>query len=194
MIATPVALAAINHLLAQQGWARQRLAAHAGTSLRLSAEPLTLRCTIGDDGSLKAAEDSTEDAVVISVPFASLAAVTEGIDALMAEVRITGNADVADTLSFVFRHLRWDREADLARVFGPIVGRRLHLGAQQCERAVPDLARRLAGNVGEYLVHEGAWLVPKSAMDQHVSQMRHLRDDLARLEQRVSRLAKTSRP
>lgn len=188
MLAT-ITLPAINHLLSQQDWARRRLAAHGGTSLRLSAQPVLLRCTIDEHGLLSAADEKEDDDVVIELPFEALSSLPNGTDALMAQVRITGNADVADTLSFVFRHLRWDREADLARLFGPILGRRLHLGARQCERAIPEISRRLAGNVGEYLVHEGALLVAKETMEAHVTDLRHLRDDLARLEQRVARLS-----
>lgn len=188
MLAT-LTLPAVNHLLCQQDWARRRLAEHGGTTLRLSAPPVLLRCTIDDHGLLAAAVEPGDDDVVIELPFEALSSIANGTDALMARVRITGNADMADTLSFVFRHLRWDREADLARLFGPILGRRLHLGARQCEQAIPEIGRRLAGNVGEYLVHEGALLVAKETVEAHVAALRHLRDDLARLEQRVARLS-----
>lgn len=188
MLAT-FTLPAINHLLTQQDWARRRLADHTGTSVRFSAPPVSMRCMIVDDGLLATSPEGVDDDVVIEMPLEELSAVTRGTEALMAQVRITGNADVADTLSFVFRNLRWDREADLARLFGPILGRRLHLGARRCERALPEAGKRLAGNVGEYLVHEGAMLVARDAMEDHIAAVRHLRDDLARLEQRVARLS-----
>ena len=192
MLAT-LALPAINHLLAQQDWARRRLADHGGKTVRISAPPVSLRCMIDDNGLLVASPDELDDDVVIEMPLDELSSVAQGADALMARVRITGNADVADSLSFVFRHLRWDREADLARLFGPILGRRLHLGARRCERAAPEMGRRLAANVGEYLVHEGAILVAKDTMEDHITSVRQLRDDLARLEQRVARLGRTEK-
>jgi ubiquinone biosynthesis protein UbiJ len=188
---TRLALPAINHLLAQQEWARQRLAPHAGAVVRLDAAPAQLRCRVDEDGLLAPATPDSEDAVVLSLPLEALPQVLQGGEDAMSQVRISGNAELADSLSFVFRHLSWDREADFARLLGPILGRRLHLAAAACQRALPEFGRRLAANAGEYLVHEGQLLVSSTAMDAHMAAMRELRDDLARLAQRVARVEKS---
>lgn len=185
----------INHLLAQQPWARQRLLSHAGKQAEVKVSGQHLRFRITDGGELEAGTTDAPSDVSIELGYGALKALTEGVDGVMAHVRLTGNAELADTLSFVARHLRWDREADLARLFGPIVGRRMHITAKQVEKAVPETGRRLARNTTEYLVHEGGILVGQDEFDSHLASLRRLRDDLARLAQRIERVStKTRQP
>jgi len=186
---TPV----INHLLAQHTWAKARLVAHAGKQVELHATGQRLLFAIDMEGYLASGEADHDTDVVIELAPEALKALAEGMDGIMAHVRITGNAELADTLSFVARNLRWDREADLARIFGPIIGRRIHLVARSIEHAIPDTGQRLARNATEYLIHEGALLIAQDEMTSHMADIRRLRDDLARLEQRVERVARKSR-
>lgn len=167
-----------------------RLKAHAGSQVHAHLGGMSLRVCIQPDGLLGAGNTEAADTVSVEVPASALAAIGNGLDGVMAHVQLSGNAELAETLSFVARHLRWDREADLARVFGPIIGRRLHLAARRVEAGVPEAGARLARNASEYLVYEGELLVDKTRFEDHLSAVRCLRDDLARLEQRVGRLAK----
>lgn len=185
-VLTPV----LNHLLAQHTWAGARLRPHAGRQAQLGLSGLSLRFRITSEGQVEPGDSEAVNDVTIELSSDALKALGDGIDGVMAHVRITGNADFADALSFVARHLRWDREADLARVFGPIVGRRLHLGARQMERLVPDTGRRIMRNATEYLIHEGDVLVAREEVESHIGQLRRLRDDLARVQQRVDRLSR----
>ena len=184
-----VALTAINHLLAQHAWARNRLGAHAESVVAIKMVGAMLWFAITKDGYLSdASRDVTADAT-IDVSQDTFGALSDGgVEALMSRVRIQGNADLADALGFVFRHLRWDREADLASVFGPIVGRRLNLVISRGTEAIPEAGSRLAQNASEYLVHEGGMLVSHDQIETQQEALRHLRDDMARLEKRVSRL------
>ncbi len=185
-----VALSAINHLLGQHAWARRRLGAHAESVVAIEAFGVTLRFAITRDGFLSDAsrEDGTDATIAIAGDAAG-ALLGGGIDELMSHVKIQGNADIADTLGFIFRHLKWDREADLAQVFGPIIGRRLDLAMAQGGRAVPEAGARLARNAGEYLVHEGQMLVARTEMQALQEQLLHLRNDMARLDKRIARLS-----
>ncbi len=183
-------LPALNHLLAQHEWGRHRLRAHTGAHAQVSIAGYPLDFTINAEGYLDIAEKSQQSDVVIEVPSSAFAAIPHGIEGVMAHVHITGNAELADTLGFISRHLSWDREADLARLLGPIVGRRVHLMARGVEHNVPEIVERMARNTSEYLVHEGELLVSREALEQHVSSTRRLRDDLARVAQRIARLDK----
>ena len=183
-----VTLTGINHLLAQHAWARRRLAAHAESVVAIEAVGVTLRCAITNDGYLSdASRDRTADAT-IDVSSDAVSALGGGIEDLMHRVKIQGNADIADTLGFVFRHLTWDREADLARLLGPILGRRLNLAVERGARTIPQAGTRLARNAGEYLVHEGRMLVAHGELQTLQEALRHLRDDIARLDKRIARL------
>lgn len=187
-ILNSVALTGISHLLAQHAWARSRLAAHAESVVAIQVVGMTLRFAITKDGYLSdASRDVTADA---TIEFAedSFGALGNGVEGLMSRVKIQGNADIADSLGFIFRHLRWDREADLARVFGPIAGRRLSLTIERGSQAIPEAGARLAQNAGEYLVHESRMLVAHDEMNTFQEALGHLRNDIARLDKRIARL------
>ncbi|NMG42551.1 hypothetical protein GPA22_02225 [Aromatoleum toluvorans] len=188
------ALAAINHLLARADWARERLAPHAGRRARLRAEPAELLFAIDADGYLIDAEAGVEPAVTLSMPLSALPALVGGdANKAMNAVRIEGNAELADTLGFVFRNLRWDAEEDLSRVFGDIVAHRMVEGAGTLRRMHERAWAGLTGNLAEYLAEEQQTLVTRGALASLGDELRSLRDDLARLDKRVGRLPTAAR-
>ena len=62
--------AAVNHLLARESWARERLAPYAGKTARLSCPPVVLMLLVQPDGYLGALgeTDAQQFDVTISVP------------------------------------------------------------------------------------------------------------------------------
>lgn len=188
-----VFLAAANHLLAQSGWARQRLHRHAGSSARLAIEPLfAVDFSISADGFFaewSAAEEEPE--VTLRLPAAQLPMIAlDGIAAAMSKLHLEGNADFAETLGFVFRHLRWDAEEDLSRVVGDIgahrllrLGRAVHAGGQES-------MQRTAANMAEYFSEEAGLLVSRQALPAHAQELIELRDAIGRLDQRLKRVTR----
>lgn len=185
---------AVNHLLKSAPWARERLAPHAERCVRLLAEPVDLLFTIDIHGYLVEAAADCEPAVTLSLPLSAVPGLLAGdANKAMNAVRIEGNADLADALGFVFRNLRWDVEEDLSRVFGDIVAHRLVLGAQGLRQFHERAWAGLTGNVAEYLAEEQQALVNRLAVGGFSDDLRALRDDLARLEKRLDRLAAAAR-
>lgn len=183
-------LSATNHLLAQSGWARQRLQPHAGRTARLELAPVALiDFSIAADGHL--AEWSGEDApeVLLRLAVAELPQLlADGMESAMRHVRIEGNAELADALGFVFRHLRWDAEEDLSRVFGDIAAHRLVDGGRRIANVGRRAVARATGNIAEYLTEESPLLVSRRQLPAFASEVVALRDAVARLDKRVARL------
>lgn len=183
-------LAAINHLLARADWARERLAPHAGRCARLRAEPLALTFAIDTNGYLVDTEDERTPDVTLSLPLSALPGLASGdTNKLMNAVRIEGSAELADTLGFVFRNLRWDAEEDLSRLFGDILAHRMVEGATSLRRMHERAWAGLTGNLAEYLAEEQQALVTRAALQGFGDELRALRDDLARLDKRLGRLS-----
>lgn len=179
-----VALSALNHLLDAAPWARARLAPFAGRRARieLSAPALELEFRIAADGRVESLGAGDAD---VTLCLGDLPALLRRDD-LLRGVRVEGAADFADALNQVLRHLRWDAEADLARGFGDIAARRLAGAARALALSHVDAARRLAGNLGEYLRFEQpAWPAPPRAAG--------LAARLAEAEALASRLARVLR-
>lgn len=185
------AIAGLNHLLADAPWARERLAPFTGRVAALRLSPLELSLGVDGDGYVNETA-ATEPDVSLELPLSSLPkALTGGADALMADIRISGNADFADTLGFVFRQLRWDGEEALAKLIGDIAAHRAVMTAQNIIGWQRQAARNVVDNLVEYYSEERAMLVKHQALEELASANAKLRDDLARLEKRLNKLETT---
>lgn len=180
-------VAGLNHLLAQNSWARERLQAHTGRVARLALSPVVLGLGIDAQGYFVLASSSVFDAE-ISVPPGTVPLLAQGLDRVMKQVSVSGNAEFADTLGFTLRHLRWDYEEDLARFTGDILARRLAQTLQHMAVWQASAARGLAESTSEYLTEEQPLLVRTADVEAFANEVDALRDDLARLEKRADRL------
>ena len=113
--------AAVNHLLARETWARERLAPYAGKTAKLSCPPVVLMLLVQPDGYLSAvaAAEAQHFDVTISMPCDALPAFVQGGQAaVMKHVKIEGDAEYATVIAKLAEHLRWEPEEDLARLIG----------------------------------------------------------------------------
>jgi ubiquinone biosynthesis protein UbiJ len=87
--------AAVNHLLARESWARDRLIPYAGKTARLVVPPVTLTLLVQPDGYLSAVDAHDAQRVDVSIALAgdTLAAFLQGGQAaVMKHVKIEGDA------------------------------------------------------------------------------------------------------
>ena len=185
-------LSATNHLLAQAGWARQRLQPHAGRTARLVLSPVAeIDFSVANDGQLAEWSGAEAPEVSLRLAVADLPRLlVDGLETAMRHVRIEGNAEFAEALGFVFRHLRWDAEEDLSRLFGDIAAHRLVEGGRKVVDEGRRSLERASGNVAEYLTEESTLLVPRKALPAFAEEVVALRDAVARLDKHVARLEK----
>lgn len=185
--------AAINHLLAAEPWARTQLAPHAGKTLNVVVEPLTIGLTVTSDGLVARAEAAAPPDTTITLPASALPRVlTGGIDAVMRDVRIDGDAEFAQVVSMLVRTLRWDAEEDLSKLIGDAASHRVASAVRSARGEMKRTGERATAGVTEYLLEENPQLVRPRAVEALADAVRTLRDDLARLEKRVDRLALTT--
>jgi len=175
----------INHLLGDAGWARDRLRPFAGQAMALRGPGLAALWQVTVEGMLAPTE--AEASVTIVLPDNALALLLTDRAALFAGARLNGPADFCEALAFVFRNLRWDAEADLARVFGDILARRLHAGLLSGLRRQADVARRAGANLAEFVRDEQSLLLTRSRFTDHVAANRDLAQRLQALAQRLDK-------
>lgn len=182
-----LSLGALNHLLTQADWARQRLKPFAGRSARLAMPPWQLDFRVGSDGRLEQSDDGAPD-VTMTLPADAPLRLLQGQDKVIEAARVEGNAQFATELSFVLRKLRWDAEEDLSRLVGDIAAHRLVQGAAGFATWQQDSARRLAENVAEYVTDEAPVLVRKLDIADFAAEIARLRDAISLLDRRVEKL------
>ncbi len=187
------ALAALNHLLGQAAWARQRLAPFAGRHARMVMAPWQLAFTVSVDGLLTAIADDAAPDVVVTLPADTPFVALRGIEKAMAGAHVEGNAEFATALSFVFKHLQWDAEEDLSRLVGDIAAHRLVAGGKALAAWQRQLGQNFNENIGEYLAEESHLVVRQADGNAFAEENRKLAEDLERLEQRIKRAASASR-
>ena len=182
------ALAIVNHLLASEDWARDRLQPFAGQSARLEFGALTLPLSISSGGLFVAAGRDAPADVTITLPAdAPLRALTDR-PSLFTAARLAGSAELAETLGFIFRNLRWDIEADLAPLVGDIAAHRLVAGGKQLVRWHQQQALNLAANFAEYLTEENPSIARRGDVEGFCAQVANLPDEVDRLEARIAAL------
>lgn len=182
------AVAAINHLLAQEAWARDALALHAGKEACIDTGHLQLRMRVARDGMLETSNSEEPANVTIRVKLADLPLIAQNRDRAFSYVKIEGDAEFANTISQLSKGLRWDAEHDLERLFGPIGATRLVGGAKTVVTGAASTGRRLAENVAEFLLEEKPVLIRPTMVDAFAEDVSRMRDDVERLEKRIAKL------
>jgi ubiquinone biosynthesis protein UbiJ len=182
------AVAAINHLLVQEAWARESLALHAGKEACIDTGHLQLCMRVARDGMLEASRSGQPANVTIRVKLTDLPLIAQNRERAFSYVKIEGDAEFANTISQLAKGLRWDAEHDLERWLGPIGATRVAGGARGVLAGAGAAARRLAENVAEYLVEERPVLVKPDMIDELAAEVVRLRDDVERTAKRIAKL------
>jgi ubiquinone biosynthesis protein UbiJ len=185
---TASAVATINHLLAQEAWARDTLMRRAGKTACIDLGHVRLCMRVARDGMLEAAGSEDTPDVTIHVKLSDLPLILQNRDRAFSYVRIDGDAEFANTISQLSKGLRWDAEHDLERFLGPIAAARLVGGARAAVSHATGASRRLAENVAEFLLEERRVLLRPSAVDAFADDVNRLRDDVERSAKRIAKL------
>lgn len=178
------AAAVLNRMLAREAWARDKLSPFAGRVVRLEAPPFLLQWAIAEDGTFAANDDGTP-AVTIGVALASLPFALLDPQAATRDVRLQGDAEFAQALSFVLQNLRPEPEEELARFVGDAAAVRIVGFVRLSASHWRQLAERMLDNTANYVVTENPMVVGRDEVSAFVQDVARLRDDVARLEKRI---------
>jgi ubiquinone biosynthesis protein UbiJ len=188
MLTRPSA-AAINHLLQQNRWAAERLLRFAGKTVRFDIAPFSIGYTILPDGLLTgAAPDASADAVCKLSP-SLLPRLAMHDEKAHAEVQTEGDAALLTEIFFLSRNLGWDMAEDLSPLTGDILAERLVRGLRLAGAEIRNTAGNLTQAAAEYWTEERPLLAKPGELAHFIADVDSLRDDLARLQQRVRQLS-----
>lgn len=216
--AAPV-VAAVNHLLAHEEWARLALQPHAGKIACIDTSAFQLIIGVAGDGMLQApqtkrpanpsnpnnpnnepangdatsasaqAQSRTAD-VTIFVKLADLPWIMQNRERAFSSVKVQGDAEFASVLAHLGQNLRWEAEYDLQAIVGEIAARRLVQGGKQVLETAKQGQQKLHENLAEYFLEENPMLVRPQAVEEFGADVAKLRDDVERFEKRLQSLAR----
>ncbi len=184
----------LNRNLAQSPRARELCAELKGRRLRVIATGPGWQIDAESAGtSLLLTRDSTAPAhaTVEGSPVSLLAlAGPAAEDAIRRrDVRIGGDAEIAQRYRELLTLLKPDIEEELARVIGDSPAHRVLRVAQSILGLGERTARTSVRNAAEYLAHESRDLVPRAEGEDQFAAIDRLREDVDRLAARVARAA-----
>jgi ubiquinone biosynthesis protein UbiJ len=104
------------------------------------------------------------------------------------EIHSEGNADLLSEIFFLSRNLEWDAADDLSHFTGDIAAERIVQSVHTAHQQLRDAAANLSKAATEYLTEERPLLAKPRQISAFMQQVDVLRDDVSRLEQRISRL------
>jgi ubiquinone biosynthesis protein UbiJ len=185
---------AINHLIRQEPQAEQRLQSHLGKRLDLYAAGLHAALVISSAAAFEPAQLEVLDQppalkLEIDLPVV-LAAQWRGQPLGLAGVRITGDAEFAQAVSWLLSHVRWDAEDDLAQWLGDIPAHRLARVGREARAELRRLRQQLEADTRDWLAEAPRDLVSRAEFTACSAEFTRLRDATARLDKRVQMLSR----
>ena len=184
--------AAFNLLTAQQPWAAERLARHAGKTIRIALGAFAVTLTIDVEGHLTQSDDAVVPDVTLEVIAEKLSVASifsSRSQADMAElINISGQAVLAQVVSDLARDLRPDPEDAMAHFIGDIPARKLMQGARGLAQTLGTITQGLTQNLAEYFAEESNTLAGLPLLAMHRHRQATLTDRIDALHARHSNL------
>ena len=182
----PPFAAAVNHLLQGASWACDRLKPFAGKTVRFNLAPFAVTLAIRDSGEVAdAAASGAADASFALTPGIALRMLAADSNAWQ-EVAFEGDTALAREILAIAQNLKWDIEEDLSRVFGDIAAHRMVEAGARLRRWQIDTFDSIARSAVAYWTEEQPLIASRQDIDQFLRDVDTLRDDVARVEQRVA--------
>ena len=183
-----------NRMLADQVWAREKLAPFAGRVFTLAVGPLRAAWRIHEGGTLDAA--SSTDAADVKLAIAPWSVPSFLADpARWSEfVREEGDADFGGALKELARTLPWFVEETFAKALGPIVGQRMADAGRRLLAFPEYAAQRVTDSAGSYVRDEAGLLARGSELRRFGDQVAEIAARVDTLESRLEAFAPRVRP
>lgn len=185
----PVYPAPINHILRANSWAQDALKPHAGKIARFDCAPFTCALGVTDAGEIATTtDDARPDVTVQFTPGIMLRVLARDATA-WSGIKADGDVEFAAAINHVVRNIRWDAEEDLSRIFGDIAAHRMVETGRKFDQWGRQSADHVARSFADYWTEEQPLIAARADVERFNRDVDVLRDDIARLEKRIERLA-----
>lgn len=184
-----LAAATLNHILAQNAWALQRLIPLSGKTFALQAAPLpTLTFTLLPDGYVAdAAPETLAETSLSTTPDALLRyfAVQPRDPSL---IHMSGDTQLGTEIGHILAHITWEAEEDLSRLFGDILAHRMAGLGRDLWQWRKQSALNLAAAASEYFTEERPLIAKQAHIAQFAHEVNAVREATDLLDIRVQKL------
>ena len=183
----------INRILRANAWALDRLRVYSRRTALIVCPPVELRVAITESGEITRSRSEADVRIAVD-PGTLLRALVADSDA-WSGAQVNGDTDFAQAIAYVARHIEWDYEEDLSRIFGDIAAHRMASFGRRFDRTARAAVRNVSRTLAEYVTYEDPVVAGRHSIDEFNRDVDRLRDDVERAEKRIERLdRKLNRP
>lgn len=127
----------LNHVLMQEPQATERLVRQKGRSVLVQWQQFYFKVLITPAGLLDLAPSGGRSELVLTLTQSSpLALFQDWVQGAKPAVRVEGDVQLAADVNWLTDHVRWDVEADLARIVGDVPAHMLVSNARKVAQAL----------------------------------------------------------
>lgn len=178
-----------NRILEREGWAREKLAAHAGRTVLVTIGLLRAHYRIGDLGMIETvAVAAAEPDLTLSISPLALPSLLANPQRWSEFVVETGDQALGGTLKDLAQTLPWFVEQGFARALGPLVGVRVADTGRRLLGFPEYAAQRITENVVSYARDEARLLARGDEMRLFMQHVAEVEERVAALEMRFDAL------
>lgn len=185
----------VNRVLSDYPAACERLRMHLGKVIVVQIGPLKTVMRIAASGEFELVGDTGDESaetvadVSMTIPPLMLPGLAARDPEALSKIAFSGDSELAATLADIARNVEWDIEEDLGRVVGDVVAHRVVDTARRARAWRADATERLTANMAEYLTEERRAFISSHELEDLARRNEALRDDVARLDARLSKLS-----
>ena len=168
MRAIDPAIGLANRVLEREDWARERLSAHAGRTVRMVCGPMASTLAIASSGMLSPAYSAPD--LTLSISPLRLPTLLAHPERWTELVVAKGDDDLAATLADLARTLPWFVEQAFASALGPLVGTRVADAGRELLALPERAAQSFGASLASYARDEAGLGVGASAFADFVAE------------------------
>ncbi len=177
------------HVVSQNTWAKPMLLPFATKAVRFNMPPVSANLIVLEDGGLAMAGETAQAEAVVQISFSTVLRLLANDETATNGIHIEGNTELAATIAKVLRNMSWQVEEDLSKVMGDVAAHQtVQFGRNTLEGAKKQ-SINLAQMAAEYWQEEQPLIAKKRHVDNFLTEVDLLREDIERFEKRLEKLA-----
>lgn len=185
-------LAVINHLIQQNPEHQYDLSGFAGKTLGIRIAGFRIVGRISEQGFLETAQDAPD--TEITFHNSAIQKILQGNRPGVGDIAIGGDLVLGMALLPVLGGLRYYANDDLSRIFGDAAAGMIATRASVIGDTVKQIGKSIAEQISEFSREPESPVPDKATLAAWAEEVDRLRDDVARLHERLDRLERDIRP
>lgn len=191
-----VAVDAFNALIRREDWAKKKIRSHTGKFVRLNIAQFSLNLEILPSGEVALSSAEVMPNVTLTIDDEGARTLPQlwrdgaDMDTIASLLHVQGEAGLAQLVSDLAKHLRWDVEAELSRLVGPFMASILITAFRQARQVGKKVSEKGIEKAKDFLSQDYHIIIQQPKLQELKTDIQQLSVTVTQLEQRIQKLKK----